>query len=750
MSGLQYCHIDHSYEHSKSQLAIETTYRVRRLSPETFVFWLHASSTARLKQSIKNTLQQVQAPGISDPSANVFQLFRAWLLDRRQRRTWLIVLDNADDEQILLESPNPAGHHQGRDQVQQSEHYLDYLPVCEHGALLATSRNRAAALHIVSPNGIINIGPMDKTQGIAMLQQKLGGSVAHSVTELSQLAAELESMPLAMAQAAAYIRRRSPRCSVRQYLDKLSSRSTRLDILNYNTQDLRRDRGAQNCVLKTWQISFDQIRKLRSSAADLLSLMSFFDRNSIPEALLHNRFLEQDEIPKPKLLRQTKARPSFWSFFGRHTTPSPRPRRKYDKQYHGLTRNPGVKSNDGHHRVTRKAATTKEPASSLEDDIQLLQDYSLVTVIASPPSFEMHRLVQLATQDWLKADDSFERWGSQFMINLDEAFPSIQDELEDFDLCRSLVPHVFAAMDIELHDRNPVLRQASILAKAAFHVYGTGAYSDSRKMNEQALKIWTELLGPDHRATIRLMQSLGVVYVGAQDHERAESMLTETLNRCQHLWGNDHHQTLEVMHDLATAYSRNGKLADAEKMQARVFRKLTTGYGEKDFATLAIMIDYADTVSKIGKHREAEELANRAITIAREIYPGRHPEILRALTGQARAYYQSGKNEEARRLFSEALRLSSKLLGGDHPDTLTRMHWLAVTKYELGRRRSALILLRECAENSDRKLGPHDADTITRHERLRRWEGEARSHGFFDDGNERETYNETVGEEWNA
>ena len=59
-----------------------------------------------LKKSIKNTLEQVQAPGISDPSANVFRLFRAWLLDRRQRRTWLIVLDNADDEQILRQSLN--------------------------------------------------------------------------------------------------------------------------------------------------------------------------------------------------------------------------------------------------------------------------------------------------------------------------------------------------------------------------------------------------------------------------------------------------------------------------------------------------------------------------------------------------------------------------------------------------------------------------------------------------------------------
>ena len=742
MPELQYCHTDHSYEHSKSQLAIETTYRVRRLSPETFVFWLHASSTSRLKQSIKTTLEQVQAHGISDPSANVFQLFRAWLLDRRQRRTWLIVLDNADDEQILRQSPNATGHHQDQDQAQQSEQYLDYLPVCEHGTLLATSRNRAAALHIVSPNSIINIGPMDETQGIAMLQQKLGCSVAHSVAELSQLATELESMPLAMAQAAAYIRQRSPRCSVRQYLDQLSSHSTRLDILNYNVQDLRRDRGAQHCILKTWQISFDQIRRSRSSAADLLSLMSFFDRNSIPEALLHNKLLEHDEIPKPESLRQTKARPSFWSFFGRHTSPSPRPRKKYDKQHHGLTRNPGRKSNDGH-RVPRKAATTKEPASSLEDDIKLVQDYSLVTVIASPPSFEMHRLVQLATQDWLKADGSFEWWGGQFMINLDEAFPEIPDVIKRSDICRSLLPHAFAAMNIELHNRKAALRQASILVKAALHVYETGADNDSQMMNEKALDIQVELLGPEHISTVRVMHNLGIIYMGAQQLEKAESILTEALDRCQELRGKDCVLKLEVLRDLATVYARTGRLVDAEMMQSRAFRKFRKRYGEEHVKTLDVMLNLTYTASMRGESREAEELANKAITIARKLHPARHPRVLRALHIQAMTCLAAGKSEEARRLSNELFLQSLEVLGDDHPDTLTRMCLLACTLYQSGRRRSAVDLLRNYAGKSEQKLGSHHLNTIGRYERLREWEAEDRLDESAQDRNE--TGNEIEG-----
>ncbi|PVH91245.1 hypothetical protein DM02DRAFT_546198, partial [Periconia macrospinosa] len=45
----------------------------------------------------------------------------------------------------------------------------------------------------------------------------------------------------------------------------------------------------------TWQISFEHIRETRPSAAGLLSLMSFFDRQGIPEELLRARARAQPE-----------------------------------------------------------------------------------------------------------------------------------------------------------------------------------------------------------------------------------------------------------------------------------------------------------------------------------------------------------------------------------------------------------------------------------------------------------------------
>ena len=108
--------------------------------------------------------------------------------------------------------------------------------------------------------------------------------------DTAELVAALEYMPLAIVQAAVYISQRAPRFSVTQYLqDFRKSDYKRTGLLNYDGGGLHRDREAKNSIIITWQISFNYIQQTRPSAADLLSLMSFFDPQGIPESLLHRR-----------------------------------------------------------------------------------------------------------------------------------------------------------------------------------------------------------------------------------------------------------------------------------------------------------------------------------------------------------------------------------------------------------------------------------------------------------------------------
>ena len=63
---------------------------------------------------------------------------------------------------------------------------------------------------------------------------------------------------------------------------------------NIDAGDPRGDSQASNSIITTWQISFEYIRNKRPSAARLLSLMSFFDRQGIPEFLLHRYDSRED------------------------------------------------------------------------------------------------------------------------------------------------------------------------------------------------------------------------------------------------------------------------------------------------------------------------------------------------------------------------------------------------------------------------------------------------------------------------
>jgi hypothetical protein len=96
-------------------------------------------------------------------------------------------------------------------------------------------------------------------------------------------------MPLVITQAAAYISKRWPRTTVASYARELrTSDKKREMLLSQAATDLRRDEKASNSILATWKISFEHIREEKPSAADLLSFISFFNPQGIPEFLLRD------------------------------------------------------------------------------------------------------------------------------------------------------------------------------------------------------------------------------------------------------------------------------------------------------------------------------------------------------------------------------------------------------------------------------------------------------------------------------
>lgn len=130
---------------------------------------------------------------------------------------------------------------------------------------------------------------MGQEDALSILRNKLEGSFEQD--DAAALVEALDYMPLAISQAAAYISQRAPRATVSRYLNDIrKGDQDRARLLDMDIEDSRRDGKASNSIMATWQISFEHIHKVRPSATQLLSLMSLFDRQGIPESLLDGHY----------------------------------------------------------------------------------------------------------------------------------------------------------------------------------------------------------------------------------------------------------------------------------------------------------------------------------------------------------------------------------------------------------------------------------------------------------------------------
>jgi hypothetical protein len=274
----------------KSQIAIEYAYRVRDSAPQTSVFWVHASNTARLEQGYREIADKVDLPGRDDPSADVLRLLYEWLSDERNGR-WLMILDNADDDDVFFRLDEVTERNMdASNDASMKRPLASFIPQTPNGSILVTSRNLAAAMNLIGVHdNVIRVEPMDEEDALALLNTRVPFSKS-SESDARALVQALECIPLAITHAAAYIRMREPRVTISTYLKLFrESAANQADLLsNEDTRDLRRDYSIRHAVILTWQISFNQIRKTRPAATDLLALMSMFDRQGIPEHLLHD------------------------------------------------------------------------------------------------------------------------------------------------------------------------------------------------------------------------------------------------------------------------------------------------------------------------------------------------------------------------------------------------------------------------------------------------------------------------------
>jgi hypothetical protein len=468
-------------------MAIEYAYRVRDADPQTWVFWVHASTATRFEESYRTIATSLHLPGLNEPNADVLGMVYGLLSDERHGR-WTMIVDNADDCDVMFQRWD-GGTHRGTAVASMDRSLSEFLPVSPNGSVVVTSRNQEVVSRIqVHKEDVLDVRPMEVDVAKELLLKKVkkeGGK--SSAEDVVQLVRHLDCMPLAISQAAAYIDQCAPRITVSRYISILEKNdSERVALLQKDIRDSRRDRQASNSIMMTWHVTFTHLRQTRDSAARLLALMSLFDREAIPEYLLRGRYLE---------------------------------------------------GQDGE--------------IDFEDDIAALRGYDLIAIGVSDNLFDMHRLVQLSTQKWLEMREELVGWQERYIDTMGAVFPtgdyanwvtcqalvphvvvlklhgvlSVQHRqvwakvlyngswyawrrgqyIQAENMVRSSLA---VRQEILGHEDAETLGSTDMVAVALGY---QGKYSEAEGMNRQALAGCEKVLGSDHPSTLTSVSNLALV-----------------------------------------------------------------------------------------------------------------------------------------------------------------------------------------------------------------------------------------------
>ena len=244
----------------KTQAALEFTYRYQDFYSR--IYWISAVSQESLLDGYGKIAKQAELQIQPDTKPiEIADQVLSWL---KQDQNWLIVLDNLDDINILS-TKNLGGQNIRKTLL------LECGP--QQHTLITTRNSHADNI----PAQAVEVTLFDKLESIDLLASLSNIVVLSDSTEqkyAEQIVEELGYLPLAIVQAAAYIKEVSGNfCTFledyREYRQRLN-RWIPQGLWSY-----------QHSVATTWAMSFDTITTDNLPAAKLFQLLSFLNPDGI-------------------------------------------------------------------------------------------------------------------------------------------------------------------------------------------------------------------------------------------------------------------------------------------------------------------------------------------------------------------------------------------------------------------------------------------------------------------------------------
>ena len=315
---------------------------------------------------------------------------------------------------------------------------------------------------------------------------------------------------------------------------------------------------------------------------------------------------------------------------------------------------------------TRKAWT---------EAIGTLRGYAFVSTRSAAQSFDLHRLVHLATRNWLRKNATLSKWTITALTRLEAIFPS--DEHTNRDIWNEYLPHVIRLLEREE-------------AKDAEVEIGSTRYDLIFKLSMCLLV--------DGRVT------------------EAVNYLEEHYDWHKRQYDESHPARLVSQHELASAYQANGQVAQAVDLLEHVVMVEGKTLAEEDPDRLASQHALGYTYQANGQTAKAIDLLEHVVKVKERAFTKEHPSQLASLLASqhalAHAYKANGQITQAVELLEHVVMVEGRTLAEEHPSRLASEHELAGAYRANGQITQAVDLLEHVVMVEERTLPKEHPDRL--------------------------------------
>ena len=583
--------------------------------PDVFVFWVHASSRERFELAYLEIARECRIPGYDEIGVDKLKIVKDWL-EKKSNRRWLMVLDNADDVDLFFGGQGNVSVTDENPVPLEYERLADAIPRCTHGAVLITTRNKQVGIKLATSRNTFEVGALGKDESRQLMMERLGEG-DHDEAQLDALIESLDRLPLALAQAAAFIDENS--MPVDQYIELLQGGDDNLiELLSQPFEDDTRDFDVPNAVAITLSISFLNLVVHHDFASRLLFLISYLDKQDIPRFLL-------------------------------------------DWYHRSSTRDEAAAA--GHGKDLPKGRIEFEKA------IGVIKGFSFISEGGAGDSVNMHRLTQLVLRKFLVVQEVSDTWRGVGLSALLTEFPLAR--FENWAICARLLPHALSILENTSFDtlEYPMMR-ARLQMKVGIYLVKTGKDAEAETFMLPATDLSRKLQGDTDDESLVFMGNLASVYNDLGRRDEAETLVTKVIETKKKTSAQDPLGVCHHMNTLVLIYQKQGRLTEAKKVAEDVVETRERLLGEDNPLTLTSMTNLALILWGQGQLKEAGKLEERVLESRTRLLGQDHPDTLSIANNYAITLHSQRRLIEAVTLMTDCYTRMLRILGADHKNTI--------------------------------------------------------------------------------